>query len=219
MEAGSDSRRPPSRAPPPTLQERQSRPSRGGALELLNVFADKGPPSQTYGFPSGHVWMWELDHKEGWGLKNWCFWAVMLEKTLESPLDCKEIQPVNPKGNQSWIFIGRTDAEAETPILWHLVWRTDSLEKTLMLGKIESRRRRGWQRMRQLDGITNWMDTSLSKIRELVIGNLGVLQSVESKRVGQYWMTELNWAELVLTLHMCCIISCFSCVRLQPYGP
>ena len=79
--------------------------------------ANKGPSSQSYGFSSGHVWSWELDHKEDWMSKNWCFWAVVLEKTLESPLDCKEIQPVNPKSNQSWIFIGRTEAEAETPIL------------------------------------------------------------------------------------------------------
>ena len=81
-------------------------------------FADKGPSSQSYGFSSSHVWMWELDYKESWALKNWCFWTVVLEKTLESPLDCKEIQSVHPKGNQSWIFIGRTDAEAETLILW-----------------------------------------------------------------------------------------------------
>ena len=81
-------------------------------------FADKSPSSQSYHFSSSHVWMWELDHEKGWALKNWCFWTVVLEKTLESPLDCKEIQPVHPKGNQSWIFIARTDAEAETPILW-----------------------------------------------------------------------------------------------------
>ena len=82
--------------------------------ELLN----KVLSSQSYGFSSSHVWMWELDYKESWALKNWCFWTVVLEKTLESLLDCKEIQPVHPKGNQSWMFIGRTDAEAETPILW-----------------------------------------------------------------------------------------------------
>ena len=80
-------------------------------------FSNKGPSSQSYGFSSGHVWMWELDYKESWEPKNWCFWTVMLEKTLESPWDCKEIQAVH-QGNQSWIFIGKTDAEAETPILW-----------------------------------------------------------------------------------------------------
>ena len=89
---------------------------------------NKGPSSQGYGFSSDHVWMWELDCKESWVPKNWCFWTVMLEKTLESPLDCKEIQPVHPKGNRSWVFIGRTDAEAETPILWPpdanwLIWK------------------------------------------------------------------------------------------------
>ena len=81
-------------------------------------FANKGPSNQSYGFPSSHVWMWELDYKESWALENWCIWTVVLEKALESPLDSKEIQSVHPKGNQSWIFIGRTVAEAETPILW-----------------------------------------------------------------------------------------------------
>ena len=81
-------------------------------------FADKGSSSQSYGFSSSHAWMWELDHKEGRALKNWCFWTVVLEKTLESPSDCKEIQLVHPKGDQSWVFIGRTDVEAEAPILW-----------------------------------------------------------------------------------------------------
>ena len=85
---------------------------------LALYFADKGPSSQSYGFSSGHVWMWELDSKESWVLKNRCFWTVVLEKTLESPLDCKEIQPVHPKADKSWVFIGRTDAEAETPRLW-----------------------------------------------------------------------------------------------------
>ena len=83
-------------------------------------FANKGPSSQGCGFSSSHVWMWELDYKESWVLKNWCFWTVVLEKTVESLLDCKEIQPVHPKGDQSWIFIGRTDAEPEAPILWPL---------------------------------------------------------------------------------------------------
>ena len=83
-----------------------------------HFFANKGPSSQSYTFSSSHVWMWELDYKESWASKNWCFWTVVLEKTLESNLDSKEIQPVHSKGNKSWIFIGRTDAEAETPILW-----------------------------------------------------------------------------------------------------
>ena len=92
-------------------------------------FDNKGPSSQGYGFSSGHVWMWELDYKESWEPKNWCFWTVVLEKTLESPLDCKEIHPVHPKGDQSWVFIGTTDVEAETPILWApdgkswLIWK------------------------------------------------------------------------------------------------
>ena len=98
---------------------------------------------QSYGFSTSHVWMWELDYKESWALNNWCFWTVVLEKTLESPLDCKEIQPVHPKGNQSWIFIGRTDAEAKIWYFGCLMWRTESLKKTLMLGKIEGSRRRG----------------------------------------------------------------------------
>ena len=106
-------------------------------------FANKGPCSQSYGFSSSHVQMWELDHKVGWVLKNWCFWTVVLEKTLQSPLDCKEIKSVNPKGNQPWIFIGRTDAEAETLILWPSDAKSQFTGKTLMLGKIEGKRRRG----------------------------------------------------------------------------
>ena len=94
-----------------------------------HYFTNKGPSSQSYGCSSGHVWMWELDYKESWVPRNWCFWTVVLKKTLESPLDCKEIQSVHPKGDQSWVFIGRTDAEAETPILWPpyanswLIWK------------------------------------------------------------------------------------------------
>ena len=123
-----------------------------------HYFANKSPSSQSYGFSSGHVWIWELDYKEGWALKNWCFWTVVLEKTLESPLDCNEIQSVHPKGDQSWVFIGRTEVEAEDVQYFdHLMRRVDSLEKTLMLGKFGGRRRRGQQRMRCLDGITDLM--------------------------------------------------------------
>ena len=134
-----------------------------------HYFADKGLSSQSYGFSSSHVWMWELNHKESWVPKNWCFWTVVLEKTLESPLDCKEIQPVHPKGNQSWIFIGKTDAEAETPVLQRPDVKNQLIWKTLMLGKTEGGRRRGRQRMRRLDVITDSMDMSLNKFWELVM--------------------------------------------------
>ena len=112
-------------------------------LDSILKSKDITVPTKVYSFSNSRVRMWELDHKESWVPKNWCFWTVVLEKTLESLLDIKEIQSVNSKGNQSWILIGRTDAEAESPILWPPDARTYSLEKTLMLGKIEDRR--GWQ--------------------------------------------------------------------------
>ena len=125
-------------------------------------FANKSPSSESYGFFSSHVWMWELDYKESWVQKNRWFWTVMLEKTLESPLDCKEIQPVHPKGDQSWIFIGRADVEAETPIVCPTDVKNWLIGKDPMLGKIEGGRGRGQQRMRWLDGIIDSMDISLS---------------------------------------------------------
>ena len=124
-------------------------------LKQRHYFTNKGPSSQSSVFSSSHVQMWEMDYKESWAPKNWCFWTMMLKKTPESPLDCKQIQPVHPKGNQSWIFIGRTDAEAKFQYFGHLMQRTDSSEKTLMLEKIEGRMRRGRQRVRWLDGITD----------------------------------------------------------------
>ena len=143
-------------------------------------------------FFSSHVRMWELDHKESWVSKNWCFWIVVLEKTLESLLDCKEIQPVHPKGNQSWIFIGRTDAETETPILWPPDAKNWALRKDPDVGGVGGRRKRGRQRMRWLDGITDLMDVSLSKVREMVMDRAAWRTAVHSTANSWTW---LNWTE------------------------
>ena len=143
---------------------------------------------------------WMLSRQKNNSGQNWCFWAVVLDKTLKSPLDSKAIQPVHPKGNKSWIFSGKTGAEAETPILWPPDVKDGSFEKTLMLGKIEGGRRRGPQRMRWLDGITDSMDMKVwvNFWSWWWTGRPVVLQSMGFQRFGHDWATELNWTEIKL---------------------
>ena len=157
-------------------------------------FAPKGPSSQSYGFSSSHIWMWKLDYKEGWGPKNQCFWTVVLEKTLESPLDNKEIKLVNCKGNQSWIFIGRTDTEAEA-ILWppdaksRLIGKDPDAGKDRKAG--EEGNDRGWDGWMASPTQCAWVWASSR--RWWRTGKPGMLQSMGSQRVRHNWVTELNW--------------------------
>ena len=154
-------------------------------------FTNKGPSSQTYGFSSSHVWMWELDYKESQVPKNWCFWTVVLEKSLESPLDCKEIQRVHPKGNQSWVFIGRTDVEAETPILWPpdpnnwLIWKDPDA------GKDWGQEQKGTTED-EMVGWHHWRDGHRFGWT-LGVGNGQGGLFMGSQIVGHDWVTELNW--------------------------
>ena len=159
-----------------------------------HYFTNKCPSSQGYGFSSSHVWMWELDYKESWVLKNWCFWTVILEKTLESPLDCKEIQSVHPKGNQSWIFIERTDViswNSNILITWckeltH--WKRPRCWKRLKAGgEGDDRGWEGW-----VASLTQWPWIWASSGSWWWIGMPGVLQSMGSQRVRHDWATELN---------------------------
>ena len=153
-----------------------------------HYFADKGPYSQSYGFSSSHIWMQELDHKERWAPKNWCFWTVVLEKTLENPLDNKEIKPVNPKGSQSWIFIEKTDVEAEAPILWPpdvknwRIWKDSDAGKNWR--QEEKGDDRGWDGW--MASLIQWTEIWASSRRWWRTGKAGVLQSMGSQRVGYY---------------------------------
>ena len=146
--------------------------------------------------------MWELDCEENWAPKNWCFWTVLLEKTLESLLDCKEIKPDYPKGNQSWYSLEGLMLKLKLQFFGHLIQRTDSLEKALMLGKIEGGRRRVWQRIRCLDGITDSVNMSLSKLRELVMDREAWhAVSMGLWRVRHDWVTKQNWSSLFPSQH------------------
>ena len=173
-------------------------------------FAIKSLSSHSYGFSSSHVWMWELDYKESWALKNWCFWTVVLEKTLVNPLDCKEIQSVHPKENQSWLFIGRTDAEAETPILWPPDGKNWLIGKDPDAGQDWRQERRVRQRMRWFDDVTGSMDMSLSRLWELVVGREAWHTTVRG--VTESDITEwLNWTEL--TMGEPCANPCCQAIR------
>ena len=158
-----------------------------------HYFVNKGPSSQGYGFSSGHVWMWELDYEESWEPKNWCSWTVVLEKTLESPLDGKEIQPVHPKGDQSWVVIGRVDVEAETPIFWPpdvtswLIWKDPDAGKDW--GQ-EEKGITGWEGW--MASLTQWIWVSVDSRSWWWTGRPGVLQFMGSQRVRHDW-AELNW--------------------------
>ena len=163
-----------------------------------HYFANKGLSCQGCGFSSSHVWLWELDCKESWAMKNWCFWTMALEKTLESPLGSKEIQPVRPKGSQSRIIIGSTDVEADSPILWPtdaknwLIWKDPDAGK--VWGWEEKGRTEdemvGWQ------SPTQWTWILLGSRSWLWTGRPGVLWFMGSQRVGHDWATELNWSSL-----------------------
>ena len=160
-----------------------------------HYFANKGPYSQSDGFFSGHIFMWELDHKDSWGPKTWCFWTVMLVKTLENLWDCKEIKPVNPE-NQSWIFIGRTDADVEAPLLWLSDVKSQLTRKDPGAGKDWRQEEKGMTEGNWLDGITDSMDMSLSRLREMVKDREVWCAAFHQIAKSQTWLS--NWTTRVL---------------------
>ena len=176
-----------------SLEEKLDQP-RQPIKKQRHYFANKGPSSQSYGFPSSHVWMWELDYKESWEPKNWWFWTVVLEKTLESPLECKKVKPVNPKRNQSWIFIGRTDVEVEASILWppdakeptHWI-RPWFWERLKTGGEGDDRGWNGWKAS-PTQWIWVWVSSGSSRWTE----KSGMLQSMGLQRVSHDWVAELT---------------------------
>ena len=166
---------------------------RNALTNIDSILKSKGLYSYSSGFSSSHVWMWEIDHKERWALKNCCFWIVVLEETFESSLNCKEIKPASPKGNQSWLFIGRTDAEAEAPILW-----PPGL-KNWITGKYSNTGKDWRQEEKVITGRNCWMTSPTwwpwvcaSSRSWFWTENPGLLQSMGSQRVGHDWVTELN---------------------------
>ena len=159
---------------------------------------NKGPSRQSYGFSSSHVWMWKLDHEESWVPKNWCFWTVVLEKTLESTMDCKKTKPFNPKWNHPWTFTRRTVVEAEAPILWPPDMNSWFIGKDPGTGK-KSKRKRWQQRMRWLNGLTNSMNTNLGKLRGVVRNKEAWCVAVHGVTNSPTWLDDQTTATSCIT--------------------